>query len=325
MGGARRRQRGADGADRRAEAGRLRLRVELRRRAHRCRARGDDVPLRRRERLRRRLVQRAPQRLEAAGVLLAGEGLRRYAAGQHPAGDQLDDGREQRIGSGGRPVRRVDDGQRPERRPDQVPVDVLVEVRGQRDRAAPGGLHADRGRAVHGDRAEDARGVEGLRLRLRRARQRRHRDEVLPGGRPAGAGDERGAGQADDGVVVPERPDRRLPVHAGHGHRRQHGHPVGERLERSAVDPGRPGGRHGGQARAVGVGGGLRQGVPGAVVERRQHMDERLLDDDRDGWCRHPRRQRLRAVRAGDDRAARDGVRRFAVRVRGLRVTGRPG
>ena len=63
--------------------------------------------------------------------------------------------------------------------------------------------------------------------------------------------------------------------------RRQHRHPLGQRLQRPAVDLGRPRLRPHGQPGPAAVGGGVRPGVPDPDLDRQRDLDQRLLHHDR--------------------------------------------
>ena len=141
-------------------------------------------------------------------------------------------------------------------------------------------LHADRQRPVHGDGAADTRGVEGLRLRVRRPRQRGHRAEVVPGRAAARRGHQHRTQPPGDLVDQPGRRRERA-VHGGDGVRRQRVDPLGQHLGRPAVDPGRPGIDEDVHPRAAGVGGELREVVRDPDLERRHDVDECFLDDHR--------------------------------------------
>ena len=162
-------------------------------------------------------------------------------------------------------------------------VALYEQVREQRDRVpVPVQLHPDRSGGVHHHRAADARRVEGVRVRLRPARRRRHPVRVVPRGRASGRRDERGAGQAHHGLILPGR-EQRADVRPGQHHRRELDHALGQRLERPAVDPGRPRPVHRDQAHPAGLGVGLRQGLPDPGIQRRHQLDHHPQHHDRVG------------------------------------------
>ena len=95
---------------------------------------------------------------------------------------------------------------------------------------------------------------------------------VQPAAQPAGLHRNPGlAGQA--GHVVEHR--ERLP--GGQRGRRQHRHPVVQRVRRPAVDPGRPRLVPGAQPDRAELGGRVRQGVPDRDVGQRQHAGPPLV------------------------------------------------
>ena len=101
--------------------------------------------------------------------------------------------------------------------------------------------------------------------------------------------------------------------------RRQHRHPLVERVLRPAVAAGRPRCDALDQSRRPELGGRVRDGVPDPDVERRDHLDHDLLDHHRHRRRAGPRGQRFRTVRADARHPTRDTVRLLALGVPGLR------
>ena len=154
MGGSQRRQRRAHRAHRPAAARRLHQRLELHRGPPRHLLRRDPVQLRRRERLRRRLVQPAHRRLAPAVLLRGQAGLHRPGADQHAAGDHLDDAQQHRQRPGGRAVHRERRVDQPDRRRVELQRRLVEQVRQQHHTAAVAvQLHPDRSRRLHRHRA----------------------------------------------------------------------------------------------------------------------------------------------------------------------------
>ncbi len=108
-------------------------------------------------------------------------------------------------------------------------------------------------------------------------------------------------------------------LHRVQGGRRQHGDPVGQPVLRRPVDPGRPGRHRHGRPRRAALGGGLRQGVPGAGVARRHHLDHRRHGHQRHRRQPDRRRARHRPVRAAQPHVPRHGLRLLAVGAAGVR------
>ncbi len=130
---------------------------------------------------------------------------------------------------------------RPGERPDHLPGALQQPLHRQQRRPHPRHHHGGRQRHAHREGARQGGRLQGLRQGHRRPRQRRLRLAVAQGRAPEGGRHRRGARQARHRVLVPDRPDRRLPVHRGRRGGRQLHHPLVERLERPAVAPGRPG------------------------------------------------------------------------------------
>ena len=108
-------------------------------------------------------------------------------------------------------------------------------------------------------------------------------------------------------------------LHRVQGRRRQRQHPLGQPVLRRAVDPGRPG-RHGHRRpRRAALGGRLRQGVPGAALPERHHLDHRRDRHQRHRRQPDGRRVGHRPLPAAEPHRARHGLRLLAVGPRRVR------
>ena len=272
-----------------------------------------DVPLRPRERLRRRLVQHHPRRQKRLGYYAVAKAYGGTAAsGPTRRRDQRHDARQ--LDGRRRPAARSRSAsRRPTRTATRSRYHLIVNSKYINERAAcQRGVHPER-RHVHGHRARrrsacgrsyvfayDGKGNVGIETRSFR---------VVP---PAGRRHQHRPGQDGDRLVL--RPVQRQ-LHAGPGGRRRLRHPLGEQL-------GRP------EWIQVDLGSKRTFNHVQLVWEAAYAKAYQIqTSDDGTTWttlstsptataASTPRRHRQRALRADERPHARDGVRLLAVRVR---------